>query len=794
MRAPILKGFGNTRPSKQGLSYLSDAGATPEAFGAGIGRALGGLGESITEAGLAYEKRNNKTERFGALIGLSEFQSGTAQALTELKRNAPPDIKDFPSQANTLYTQREQAYIASLPPRLQPEFTFRARQIKQGVMGDAFQFQYTQQDAFYVEGINKEYERAKNGIYATPGEAEKWHRHMDEVITTSDLPEIEKERLRREIGGGLLAVEYGRDIEGVTREAPQVTGNFHQASRQLLYKFENSPDKVWLETHWDVDHWRIGYSSDTITMADGTVREVQRGDRITKEDADRDLTRRINVAAAEGVKKMGADVWNKLGGPTQAALVSVIYNYGHLPPSVATAAQTGDREKLASAVQGLSSNKDRRRQEADIIRGTAGIASQAAIETINADPKYADIPLEDRLAIQADANRKVDQEIAESVAQAQAAANEARNSLFLQMYSGEAGEAEKQAAINSGLFDIDDARKADTIMADRQKGVDDSQFMAGVVANGGLGYSTTDNDKFNGAFKANKGAEHIAAMDSGYFNTSILPQVQAVQDIPTDLVGLLTTMSRSNNTEAMRWAYDRFLDLQDKAPSAFDARVTEDLAKKADQYRFMKGSATDEELNNYVRGGRNAQEISINPRMDETARKILTNPESEAATLAADITDVWDTWFSFEPGIEVPSTAVEMQEEFKAGFIYNFRVTGDEAQAIELTKTQLQRVWAVTQIGDRGNSLMRLPPDKAGYPQFDIQIGGPKTEIDYNEIIRKDFGLTSDETFQLVSDRQTTQELENYRRGGSGVLPSYVVYKFTEDGRRIPLEGRWRYP
>jgi hypothetical protein len=77
MRAPILQGYGGTKPSKQGLSYLSDAGATPEAFGAGIGRALGGLGDSLVEAGLQYDKRNEKTARFGALIGLRTYRAQT---------------------------------------------------------------------------------------------------------------------------------------------------------------------------------------------------------------------------------------------------------------------------------------------------------------------------------------------------------------------------------------------------------------------------------------------------------------------------------------------------------------------------------------------------------------------------------------------------------------------------------------------------------------------------------------------------------------------------------------------
>jgi hypothetical protein len=213
MRAPILQGYGGVNPSKQGLSYLSDEGATPEAFGAAIGRGLGQLGESLMEAGEQYEQRNAKTERFGALIGLSDFQLQAAEALTNLKQTVPPDIKDFPKQADAVYAPLEQKYLSSLPPRLQQEFTYRSRQIKQGIMADAFQFQYTQQNAFYREGIAKELERAKNAVFQTPAEYDKWDAHMAEVISESDLTPIEKMQVARETKGALTTVLYGKEVQ-----------------------------------------------------------------------------------------------------------------------------------------------------------------------------------------------------------------------------------------------------------------------------------------------------------------------------------------------------------------------------------------------------------------------------------------------------------------------------------------------------------------------------------------------------------------------------------------------------
>jgi GH24 family phage-related lysozyme (muramidase) len=805
MRAPILQGYGGTKPSKQGLSYLSDAGATPEAFGAGIGRALGGLGDSLVEAGLQYDKRNEKTARFGALIGLSEFQTQTAAELTELKRTVPPDVKDFPAQVDAFYAKKEQAYLASLPPQLQPEFTYRARQIKQGVMGDAFQFQYTQQDAFYVEGINKEYERAKNGVFATPGEFDKWSAHVAEVITASDLPTAEKARLAREMDQGLRAVLYGKEVEGVKREAPQITGDFQQGARQLLYKFENSPDKVWTETHWDVDHWRIGYSSDTITMADGTVREVQRGDKITKEDAERDLSRRINVAANEGARKMGQDTWNKLGGAAQAALVSVIYNYGHLPPSVATAAQTGDMEKLASAVQGLSSNKDRRRQEADIIRGSSGIEQQAVMEEINADPRFANIPLEDRLAIEAGAQTKVNQEVAAATKAATEAANAARNSLFVGLHDGTYDEADIQAARNSGMLtDVDDIEKAEKILGDRKEGISDQAFIAAAAAAGGAGYGTGDNERWNKAFESSGGRAQIAARNDDYFNTGVLPHVQALQDIPTDLVGQLTTMARSSDPEALLWAYGRLSDLEGKALDAYNDRVDRDLAAKVDQYNYAKGYLPDDALADYLRGGPNQDDQRVAQQKDAEATSILANPETKAGKYVVDPGRLVNGWWDFQfgtPGAATFTDQTILSNEFKAAFKFNYRIAGNEADALDLTRKQLERVWGVNDWGETGEKFMRLPPDKAGYkPQTrGFLETGVQGVIEnpwehYEADIRNSYGITSDEQFFLRSDGTTGQEFEASQSGALNRLPSYRVFKITEGGQTIEVSTpmtRW---
>ena len=121
--------------------------------------------------------------------------------------------------------------------------------------------------------------------------------------------------------------------------------------------------------YWDVNAWRVGYGSDTITRADGSVVKVTKDMRVSREDAERDLQRRLSSEfGPRAAGQVGADTWNKLPRNVRAALGSVAYNYGSLPGSVVAAARGGDVEAIAGAVESLSANKGRRQREAAIIR------------------------------------------------------------------------------------------------------------------------------------------------------------------------------------------------------------------------------------------------------------------------------------------------------------------------------------------------------------------------------------------------------------------------------------------
>lgn len=158
--------------------------------------------------------------------------------------------------------------------------------------------------------------------------------------------------------------------------------NFYEKTSDFLKQYEGFTPKA----TWDVNAYRIGHGSDTLTLNDGTFRKVKKGDTTTKELAGKDLTRRVKSEFEPKVKKqIGEKYYNDLPDPAKTALISITYNYGslkvkdgHLQPII-DAAQTGDVDKLADAIIESTKNdnkgkpyyealKKRRKKEADLAR------------------------------------------------------------------------------------------------------------------------------------------------------------------------------------------------------------------------------------------------------------------------------------------------------------------------------------------------------------------------------------------------------------------------------------------
>ncbi len=154
---------------------------------------------------------------------------------------------------------------------------------------------------------------------------------------------------------------------------------------------------------------RVGFGSDTVTLADGSVRAVTAGIAVSIEDANRDLYRRIGLVQDALRDAVGADRFNALTPAQQAVLTSIAYNYGTGElraggdlGSLIEAVRTGTTEGVVAAIQARAGdnggiNAGRRNEEAAIFGSGAGVqaGSQAFIQEQERLTKLAEQRAED---------------------------------------------------------------------------------------------------------------------------------------------------------------------------------------------------------------------------------------------------------------------------------------------------------------------------------------------------------------------------------------------------------------
>ena len=183
------------------------------------------------------------------------------------------------------------------------------------------------------------------------------------IHANPNLTPIEKDELIRK-GRQAIGLSHLNGL-GLGELVVARRGQVLVSPEELLRKVEGFRETA----YWDVDHYRAGYGSDTVTLADGSVVKVTKDTKVTREDAERDLARRKVEFASVAERQVGDETWAALPANARAGLVSVAYNHGKLPNSVVAAVQGGDLQLIAQAVRSLPANPGRRNIEAAVILG-----------------------------------------------------------------------------------------------------------------------------------------------------------------------------------------------------------------------------------------------------------------------------------------------------------------------------------------------------------------------------------------------------------------------------------------
>lgn len=139
------------------------------------------------------------------------------------------------------------------------------------------------------------------------------------------------------------------------------------ASKNLIMEREGFIPKA----RWDVNAYRVGYGSSTVTNPDGSTSKVTAKTTTTMEAALVNLEGRIKEFQDVIKRQIGTDRFGAFSPQQQASLTSVAYNYGSLPKSLVGPAKSGTQDDITAAIRALGGdnkgiNRARRNREADL--------------------------------------------------------------------------------------------------------------------------------------------------------------------------------------------------------------------------------------------------------------------------------------------------------------------------------------------------------------------------------------------------------------------------------------------
>lgn len=514
--------------------------------------------------------------------------------------------------------------------------------------------------------------------------------------------------------------------------------------------------------YWDVNAHRVGYGSDTITRADGTVVKVRPGMVVSQEDAERDLQRRITEFQAGIVKKVGVDAWAAMPEAARNALTSVAYNYGELPASVAGAVKSGDVEAVAKAVEGLQDhndgiNRSRRLTEAAIIRGQG-------------EPEYfASLPADQRQVVydMRDAERKA--QATAAAAQAKAEYEAHRSAMELDILTGDV--VSEAQVLNDPLIDNDDKATLLRSLRQEQGKTADARALLERIAAGDAAlnpFNADDRkiagDAFDLAMKSLPPEQHGAATAAFIQETGV---------IPAPVVAGVRQKLSSDKPSDVAAGMQEAAALFDTAPQALDAvEHGKELREAAATYSELvngRGMSAEQAAAHVLTLRDPAQK-----RRDEDLKSAWNAAVKDDVFKLSDVTAEFDGGlFVGQPsGGVTPGQQAALNADYLAAAERAFKgpAQGDAGIARRMAVEEMKRTYGVSSVSG-SRALMKYPPENF-YP---ARAGG-------HEYIR-DMALKDARSVvpqasnvMLVSTPDTAQDVR------SGKLPRYDIYVQDANG------------
>lgn len=768
---------------------LKIEGATPAAFGAGIGAGLQQIGEAGQQAGaamqqlaLAKQQEEDRLAEFDRQTQFVNFGSDQSTKLTEASRDISGPAVDFTKTRMTGFDADAAAFLEKVPERFRPAWTARMAQLRSGVAGEALRTEFAQRDSYYKTTIGDTLGKLLNGAMSSPDKLDEWRAQGEEIINTSGLSAQDKleyaTRWKGQIGVAAAQGDLQRDPEGAMARLGGIdfiveTKDGGYASSTATYTKGGAAT-----LKGDVINFFVGK---------GVPAHIARGIAAGIESESSGDHRAINdTSGAYGLGQwLGsrkAALFARYGNnPTREQQLEFLYSElrGGDAGGPAVLAAKDEGQAVDRYIRGfMRPGKDtesgiRRGMKALGYRvqegapaGEAGTVTTRTVGTGQVDPRYADIPIDARIQLIGAAEREIESRQREvKIAEAEQH-DKWLNQFMTELNDGKAGMADIEAARKSGrLTDFDEIARAQNIVEAREKANADINAYTTLANTPGFQWNPYDDRqrKAVDAAVAAQGGTPQAAFNV-WQKTGILGKAGGVA-----LRGAMI----STDPVVVQQAANIAGNMLRRNPNAFAAveggSEIESAALAFNHYVYDLG----------INPQQAAQRVAKENSPEYKAKVKIAEPQLQEYRAELRKKGATDTTSIFSGGRFPTAGAKRDADEAYAELVVDqLRAGHDMGSAKSIAAKQLQKVYGVS----RGGRIVRYPPERGYAPLGDGPDKHAYVYRDAAATVKAERGVDVDPSkIILVPIRGVTDQ--DFR---TGQPPRYrIVYSRTVDGQEV---------
>ncbi len=803
---------------------LSQARVDPQAFGAGIARAISGLAGATGDFERSKELLATATAgRTGALEDAdvaSRFihyqgEQGRIQA-RRLQATEGPAV-GVTNLTHDEITDGNNSWLASIPERLREKYAPKLATLAESQITGSFNYEYQQGNAFFGQLTTDTTNELAAQMQTGDIGADEALESVAELLSQSDIPDLEQQAYLSAATQMFMSVEFSKEIQlglegggavnngeggaqgqiAMAGAQPAQVGILNAIARpesggeyNVRYSvaggatFDDFADhpRIYEEVPFDRDHY--GPAEYALLQA-GKIKPKKSS-----------AAGRYQFTAStwdDAVKALGLTDFSPANQDRAALwLAESRYNAGldDDEPRFNEMINSGNRTslnivkgKLDSTWIGLRGMSDD--EFANILLGAQGIEGGGTGNAVSPDlwndPRYDGLTYADKLGLAQDAATAMSaqQSAQDKFQQDQLAAM--RNDAYMGAALGEYTSNDRQNLIDAGAFEtVDHLNKYDKAVKDHQSRVQTAGETQTRLTNGDVFTQGGDNSNAN-AYFGPEGVQALGAQDGAYAANHFRPTVDSLGFIPSDSAATLSAMANGSDPAARAYAMGVLADVHQGNSRALNLSkgISSDLADNVAAFEIQRRFTP-------VGGGEEAQAF-LDHMTDPNNATLVKEQTKTAGELFGELSEM-DKLKAFQPsGIIralpgrgtplLPQTAAAsavFNQDAEALYTKGFILTGTAEGAQEFMDTQLPMRWGASEVGGL-NQMMQHPPQN-----FVDTVSGDYSWVD--DQVRSELNYSSEDIFTLVPDDRTLLDGTTFQQTGEGSNASYLVVKQNDRG------------